>query len=75
MAHQTDNLPSCKAVIIDLLNTGKEPGALPLSSAGIPDPLPDSGTIGSGTEGRGSYCPHFGSKGGGAADRCCAGRI
>ena len=24
MAHQTDNLPSCKAVIIDLLNTGKD---------------------------------------------------
>ncbi len=36
---------------------------------------PDSGPIGNGTEGRGSYCPHFGSKGGGAADRCCAGRI
>ena len=56
-------------------SSGKEPGALPLSSAGIPDPLPDSGPIGNGTEGRGSYCPHFGSKGGGAADRCCAGRI
>ena len=56
-------------------SSGKEPGALPLSSAGIPDPLPDSEPIGNGTEGRGSYCPHFGSKGGGAADRCCAGRI
>ena len=24
MAHQTDNLPSCKAMIVNLLNTGKD---------------------------------------------------